>query len=626
MLVRIERRSAARSADAAPCPRATLVELVSPRTNAANYTPIEHLFAALAREGAVSLEIGGDATARRFYARFANESARGLLDAQLGAAYPQARVRQAAADPAQLAQGEQVAVCALALREAEYLPLRIPRDTEVAADRAPQADPLLGVLAAVGSMPSGWRAVSQLVLQPAPADWARRHLRRSLEHALAPERAEAARAGESPGWGGVMLALVLLMAVVAVPRLWALYLTRGWLSVALLAVPVAVGIGGLYALWLRLSQRALYDVELVKEKLTRPAVRAELRLAIFAPANVGLAEVQARLAHLVAAYRAYDLERGNGLVARALDGPDTPETLCTPLPMGPPRRLATLSTRELAGLWHLVQSADDVALVERTTARRFLPLPETVADGARLGVAEDGMGRAVPVHLAPVLLRRHALLVAKTRKGKSGLLRRLWLQLVTLPTEPAPTVVLVDPHSDLADAALGLVPPSRQSQVVHLDVGRAARRPFGLNLLDVGLGWSREQLVENALRVFKHEFDNYWGPANGAGVPHGARPPGRSKRTLGPCRSVQGSRPPVHHPRGAAGAGGRSSARATVGSHARPSDPRDVEDLLRAARSSVSAGDHQPGPDQGLQIRGERDRALHCGPVALNDRPSGVGT
>jgi hypothetical protein len=73
-------------------------------------------------------------------------------------------------------------------------------------------------------------------------------------------------------------------------------------------------------------------------------------------------------------------------------------------------------------------------------------------------------------------------------------------------------VVLVDPHSDLADAALGLVPPSRQSQVVHLDVGRAARRPFGLNLLDVGLGWSREQLVENALRVFKHEFDNYWGP------------------------------------------------------------------------------------------------------------------
>src|SRR5712691_12541603 len=100
MLVRIERRSAGRSADAAPAPQAQLVELVSPRTNGATYTPIEHLFAALAREGAVSLEIGGDVTARRFYARVAGEPARGLLDAQLGGAYPQTRARPASVDPA----------------------------------------------------------------------------------------------------------------------------------------------------------------------------------------------------------------------------------------------------------------------------------------------------------------------------------------------------------------------------------------------------------------------------------------------------------------------------------------------------------------------------------------------
>jgi len=171
-----------------------------------------------------------------------------------------------------------------------------------------------------------------------------------------------------------------------------------------------------------------------------------------------------------------------------------------------------LTTRELAGLWHLVQAGDDVALVERTTARRFLPLPETVAEGARIGLAEDGIGHSVAVHLGAPLFRRHALLVAKTRKGKSGLLRRMWQQLVTLESEPAPTVVLVDPHSDLAEAALGLVPSSRQADVVYLNVGRALSRPFGLNLLDMGLGWSRDQLVENALRVFKHEFDNFWGP------------------------------------------------------------------------------------------------------------------
>src|SRR5229473_8541591 len=292
-------------------------------------------------------------------------------------------------------------------------------------------------------------------------------------------------------------------------------MAHGWLPLVLLGVPATIGLLGLYALWLRLVDRPLYDLELVKEKLSRPAARAELRLVVFAPTEVTPADVQARLEHVAAAYHAYDLERGNGLVARSLALPDAADVLCRPIPVGAVRQLATLTTRELAGLWHLVQGADDVALIERTTARRFLPLPETVADGARIGVAEDGLGHAVAVHLGPALLRRHALLVAKTRKGKSALLSRLWQQLVDLPEIPgllAPTVVLVDPHSDLATLALGLVPAARHAQVVHLDVGRAARRPFGLNLLDVGLGWSRDQLVENALRVFKHEFDNYWGP------------------------------------------------------------------------------------------------------------------
>src|SRR5216684_3785879 len=82
MFVRIERTAATRSAANA---KVDVVELVSPRTNCASYTPIEHLFAALSREGAVSLEIGGDVTARRFYARVAGQRARGLLDASWAA-------------------------------------------------------------------------------------------------------------------------------------------------------------------------------------------------------------------------------------------------------------------------------------------------------------------------------------------------------------------------------------------------------------------------------------------------------------------------------------------------------------------------------------------------------------
>jgi hypothetical protein len=490
-----------------------LLEVVTPRTNSATLGAAEHLFAAVVGTSGLSFEMAGDANVRRLYVRAADTALRARLAAQLGAAYPQAHARRidANGDPAELHTDEQVACCALGLAEAEYLPLRVPSDVDIAADRSAQADPLLGVLAALGELPLGWRALAQLVLRPATADWARPHLRRTLEHALAPERDQAAGRGRSSGWGGVVAAFLLLGAVLAGPRLLAVYRAGGWSS---LLLPVCIGglaLVTLGFLWRHLGRRQLYDIALVQEKLNRPAARAELRLLVFAPKAADAASVADRLEQLAATYRAYDLERGNRLVPRELRVPGEPRDLCAPLPLGPARSLATLGTRELAALWHPVQAGDDVSLVERTTARRFLPLPHTVAAGARLGVADDGRGHQVPAHLAPALLRRHALLVAKTRKGKSGLLRALWRQLAESADTPRPTAVLIDPHSDLAHAALGLVPPDRHQDVVHLDVARGDR-PFGLNFLDVGLGWSRDRMVDNALRVFSKEFDNFWGP------------------------------------------------------------------------------------------------------------------
>jgi hypothetical protein len=119
-------------------------------------------------------------------------------------------------------------------------------------------------------------------------------------------------------------------------------------------------------------------------------------------------------------------------------------------------------------------------------------------------------GRQVPVALPADVLGRHVLLVAKTRRGKSTLMLRLARH--AMRTEPRRAVVLVDPHRDLAAAALCLVPPERTSDVVFLDVADR-QRPFGLNLLDVGLGWDRDRAVANTLSIFQHEWgDRFWGP------------------------------------------------------------------------------------------------------------------
>ena len=97
----------------------------------------------------------------------------------------------------------------------------------------------------------------------------------------------------------------------------------------------------------------------------------------------------------------------------------------------PFHRPCLLNVQELAGLWHIVQAGDDVPFLERTTARRRLPLPATVGpgtDGCRVGVSAH-QGHNVPVYLPDRLLGRHLLAVAKTRRGKSSLL----LRMATLP-------------------------------------------------------------------------------------------------------------------------------------------------------------------------------------------------
>ncbi len=495
-----------------PAIRPELVEVVTPRTNAAVITPAENLLAAIALAEPFGLEIAATRTARWFLARAGSPAMREHLEGQLAVAYPQAGLRRLdrerfpGLDPAGLGPGEQVAACSLALRRPPYLPLRTFGDAEVEAARRAQADPVLGILGALADLPDGWRGLAQLVLRPAPDDWCRGYLRLAVEHPLAAERT-AARADTSLTGVFALAGLLVAGALAFQGYLW--YVAGDWLRLGLLLGGVATGGPGVVWLGRRLAARPIYDVRLVQEKVSRPAYLAEVRLAVFAPAAAPRPEVEARLARLTAAYRQFNLAAGNGFVARRLElrGRD----LTALAPLGPARALPVLTTRELAGLWHLPQAQADIPLLERTTARQRLPLPGSVARGCRVGVSAH-QGRRVPVALPDELLRRHLLLIAKTRRGKSSLLLRLAQHaMARRPGGTAPTVVLVDPHRDLARAALGLVPPGRRGDAVFLDVGEG-ERPFGLNLLDVGLFRDRDKAVANALAVFRREFTTFWGP------------------------------------------------------------------------------------------------------------------
>src|SRR5215472_4439820 len=190
----------------APIADATRVlEVVTPRTNLAALTSADHLLGSIALPDSFALEIAADHSRRRFLVRAGGTRMRQQLESQLSAAYPQAdvRVMESSKDPARCAADEQVAVRTLHLRGAAYLPIRTFTDLDLDGERAAQADPVLGILCALGDLPAGWRGLSQLVLLPAQENWCREYLRLAVQHPLEHERVRQPAEAAAPTLGFV---------------------------------------------------------------------------------------------------------------------------------------------------------------------------------------------------------------------------------------------------------------------------------------------------------------------------------------------------------------------------------------------------------------------------------------
>jgi len=433
-----------------------------------------------------------------------------LLEEQLQASYPQAEMRelntqaQPALDPMHITSDEQVAVCTLALDAPAYLPLRTFTDRELTGP-GPQADPVVSLLAGLSSVPDGWRAFSQLVLEPAPDDWSRDYHRLAVEHPLADERATA----QVDTGGNALPTVGTFLSLGVAAEGYNLYRAADWGHLALIPAAALALLAGLVTIKRLRPKKAIYDMRLVEQKISRLAYLAELRVGVIAPASASRSHVEAVLAQVSGAYRQFNLATGNRLVASSL-GVGTPEALRQPRQLRPAKKQPVLNALELGGLWHLPAGHADVPLLERTGARRHLPLPYAAARGCRIGVSKH-LGRDVPAFLTPEMLLRHLFVLAKTGRGKSTLLLLIARYIMSLPPSERPALLLVDPHQDLARAALELVPPSRQGDVIYIDAANESH-PVGLNLIDTGLGWNRDKATSNVLAIFKRQFSEYWGP------------------------------------------------------------------------------------------------------------------
>ncbi len=223
---------------------------------------------------------------------------------------------------------------------------------------------------------------------------------------------------------------------------------------------------------------------------------------------------QGLLDRLTAAYRQYHLAAGGYFVphsfsqAKARRLLEKQRTWTYHLQ----RSRHILSVADVALLWHLPQASDvaDLPLIERGRARTFLVPQELVrSNGWRIGSSTHA-GYTLPVELTSEMLRHNLLAIASTGKGKSTLFLHLAQAFLTDEKNRQGLFVL-EPHMELIEALIGLIPLSRMDDVVLIDIADLAYPP-GINPLDATLGRNRDKAVDNLITIFERIWSTSWGP------------------------------------------------------------------------------------------------------------------
>jgi hypothetical protein len=111
------------------------------------------------------------------------------------------------------------------------------------------------------------------------------------------------------------------------------------------------------------------------------------------------------------------------------------------------------------------------------------------------------------VLLEPEERRRHLYVIGQTGTGKSTLL----LNLIRRDLISGEGLALLDPHGDLAEAALLHIPKPRTNDLIYVNPADDAR-PIGFNPLALVADDLKPVVADGVVSAFRHVWPDSWGP------------------------------------------------------------------------------------------------------------------
>lgn len=162
---------------------------------------------------------------------------------------------------------------------------------------------------------------------------------------------------------------------------------------------------------------------------------------------------------------------------------------------------SVLTSEELATLFHFPNKSVATPGIHWINAKRA-PAPANLpTEGLYLGKSTfRGISR--PVFISREDRMRHTYIIGKTGTGKSEFLKQMIMQDII----NGEGLAVVDPHGDLIEDILQMIPPQRAEDVILFDPGDT-ERPMGFNLLEGKTEQQKHLMVSSVIGLMYKLFD-----------------------------------------------------------------------------------------------------------------------
>lgn len=238
------------------------------------------------------------------------------------------------------------------------------------------------------------------------------------------------------------------------------------------------------------------EIEAIENKLSKPGFNTVVRIVVSSSTKEA---AEAHLNNIINAFSQYSGINSFGKNKHWFKGLFVTDFIYRYFPMR--GQTSVLTSDELATIFHFPNKSVQTPGIHWVNSKRA-PAPANIpTEGLYLGKSTfRGISR--PVYIQRSDRQRHMYIIGKTGTGKSEFLKQMIMQDI----RNGEGLAVIDPHGDLIEDILMLMPPERAEDVILFDPSDV-EQPMGFNMLEAYTEQQKHLVVTSVIGLMYKLFD-----------------------------------------------------------------------------------------------------------------------